>query len=154
MRLLIYYLFLDWLERLCLQEKLVSYSVFFDWGFFIWLHWVLVVALRIFSCSMWDLAPWPGIEPGTPALGAWSLSHWTTRAVPCFIQCCSVQKTWGSGLAWNVIVLHREHKCDMFDLAQSTLLPKLYPCLFILLFSKINLLKGIIMWKKDELWGK
>ena len=23
---------------------------------------------------MWD--PGPGIEPGTPALGAWSLNHW------------------------------------------------------------------------------
>ena len=34
------------------------------------------------SCSMWDLAPWPGIEPGPPALGAQSLSHWTTREVP------------------------------------------------------------------------
>ena len=24
---------------------------------------------------------WPGIEPRTPALGAWTLSHWTTREV-------------------------------------------------------------------------
>ena len=31
---------------------------------------------------MWDLAPWPGIIPGTAALGTWSLSHWTTREVP------------------------------------------------------------------------
>ena len=34
------------------------------------------------SCSMWDLVPWPGTEPGPPALGAQSLSHWTTRKVP------------------------------------------------------------------------
>ena len=34
------------------------------------------------SCGMWDLVPWPGIEPGPPALGAWSLSLWTTREVP------------------------------------------------------------------------
>ena len=34
------------------------------------------------SCSVWDLVPWPRIEPRTPALGAWSLSHWTTRGVP------------------------------------------------------------------------
>ena len=33
------------------------------------------------SCSMWDLVPWPGTEPGPPALGVWSLSHWTTREV-------------------------------------------------------------------------
>ena len=31
---------------------------------------------------MWDLLPWPGIEPWTPALGTQSLSHWTTREVP------------------------------------------------------------------------
>ena len=33
-------------------------------------------------CGMWDLVPRPGIEPGPPALGAWSLNHWTTRDVP------------------------------------------------------------------------
>ena len=30
---------------------------------------------------MQDLVPQPGIEPGPPALGAWSLTHWTTREV-------------------------------------------------------------------------
>ena len=34
------------------------------------------------SCSMWGLFSLPGIEPGPPTLGAWSLSHWTTREVP------------------------------------------------------------------------
>ena len=34
------------------------------------------------SCSMWELVPWPGIEPGPCTLGSWSLSHWTTREVP------------------------------------------------------------------------
>ena len=31
---------------------------------------------------MWDLVPWPGIEPRPPALGAQSLSHWPIREVP------------------------------------------------------------------------
>ena len=31
------------------------------------------------SCGMWNLVPQPGIEPGPSALGAQSLSHWTTR---------------------------------------------------------------------------
>ena len=31
---------------------------------------------------MWDLVPWPGIEPGPLALGIQSLSRWTTRQVP------------------------------------------------------------------------
>ena len=53
-----------------------------------WLHRVLVAAHGIFiavcgllRCGMQDLVPWPGIEPWTPALGAWSLNHWTTREV-------------------------------------------------------------------------
>ena len=38
-----------------------------------------------FSCSIQTLScgiPSPGIEPGPPALGAQSLSHWPTREVP------------------------------------------------------------------------
>ena len=34
------------------------------------------------NCGMWDLFPQPGIEPGPLALGAQSLSPWTTRKVP------------------------------------------------------------------------
>ena len=49
---------------------------------FIWLHWILVAAGRIFSCGMWNLVPQPGIKPRPPALGAWSPSHWATRKVP------------------------------------------------------------------------
>ena len=33
------------------------------------------------SCGMWNLVSWPGIESQASALGAWSLSHWTTREV-------------------------------------------------------------------------
>ena len=44
---------------------------------FIWLHRVLVAAFKMFSCGMWDLVPWPRIEPGPPALqvciSAWML---------------------------------------------------------------------------------
>ena len=54
---------------------------------FIWLPWVhgifdLHYSMRTLSCGMWDLVLWPGIEPHPPALGAWSVSHWTTREVP------------------------------------------------------------------------
>ena len=47
------------------------------WGIFSYSMWAL-------SCSMCDLVPWSGIEPGPPVLGAQSLSHWTTREVPRF----------------------------------------------------------------------
>ena len=49
-----------------------------DIGFFAFLY----LAVPGLSCSMRDLVPRPGIEPGPPALGAWSLSPWTTREVP------------------------------------------------------------------------
>ena len=37
---------------------------------FIWLHPVLVAACRIFSCSMGDLVPWPGMELRPPCTGS------------------------------------------------------------------------------------
>ena len=44
---------------------------------------ILFISLAVpgLSCSMWDQVPWPGIEPWPPALGAQSLSRWTTREV-------------------------------------------------------------------------
>ena len=42
------------------------------WGFFNCGMWTL-------NCSMWVLVPCPGIESKSSALGAWSLSHWTTK---------------------------------------------------------------------------
>ena len=57
------------------QAQLSSSSMFFFliyFYFFIWLCQVLVVACEL-SCSMWNLVPWPGIEPRPPALGAQSL---------------------------------------------------------------------------------
>ena len=50
----------------------------------VWLCWVLVATLRVFSCGMWDLVPWPGREPRPPALEAWSLNHWAAREVASF----------------------------------------------------------------------
>ena len=76
----------------------VSFFLFFSFKYlFIWLRRVLVAARGIFiagagslvaacgiffSCGMQDLVPWPGIEPGPPALGTWSLNRWATREVP------------------------------------------------------------------------
>ena len=39
-------------------------------------------SMQTARCGVWDLVPWPGIEPRPPALGAWSLSRCTTREVP------------------------------------------------------------------------
>ena len=76
------------------------YIYFFKYLFiYLWLCRVLVVAHGIFvaacgllscgrralSCGVQDLVPQPGIEPWPPALGAWSLTHWTTRKVSEYI---------------------------------------------------------------------
>ena len=42
----------------------------------------LTVERGIVSCSVWDLVPRLGMEPGPPAMGAQSLSHWTTTEIP------------------------------------------------------------------------
>ena len=49
------------------------------------------MAASALSCGTWDLVPWPEIEPGSPALGASSLSHWLPGRSPCcFLKCwCS-----------------------------------------------------------------
>ena len=43
---------------------------------------LFVLAVLGLSCGMRDLVPRPGIKPGPPALGMWSLTRWTTREVP------------------------------------------------------------------------
>ena len=57
--------------------------------FFVCVCQVLVGACRILSfsmqtlhCRMWDLVPWPQMEPRPPALGTQSLTHWSIREVP------------------------------------------------------------------------
>ena len=54
---------------------------------------VLATVQGIFSCSMWGLVPWAGIELGPPAVGARSLSHWTAREVPLKVSSCSTLYT-------------------------------------------------------------
>ena len=54
----------------------------------LWQVGSLVGAWELFSRGLWDLVPCPGIESGPPALGAWSVSHWTTR---------KSQQMWGFG---------------------------------------------------------
>ena len=47
------------------------------WNFssLIFIFCIYLTALGL-SCHIWDLVPWPGIEPGPPALGTWKLNHW------------------------------------------------------------------------------
>ena len=93
-----------------------------------------------FSCSMWDLFPWPGLEPGLPALWMQNLSHWTTREVPSLtfldvsaicspsfrawaVKACTgtapigpLQGTWVQSLVWEDATSHRatEPMCHIY----------------------------------------
>ena len=31
---------------------------------------IFLASCRVFSCSMWNLVPWPGIETGSPTFGS------------------------------------------------------------------------------------
>ena len=81
---------------LCSSNPPFSFSFFLNklWydAFFFkqTLIWCLKIKKKIFvylatlgfGCCMWDLVLWTEIEPGPPAVGAWSLSHWTIRVSP------------------------------------------------------------------------
>ena len=69
--------------------------------FLIYFLFIYLFAVLDLSCCTCGLGPWPGIEPGPPALGAWSPSHWTTRKVPtlyllfqCFSQYSKICPRW------------------------------------------------------------
>ena len=68
----------------------LSFLILIDWSSCAWSQTrhegfsIFVVACGIFSCSMWDLVPSPGMKLWPSALGAWSLSHWATGEVPDF----------------------------------------------------------------------
>ena len=83
------------------------------------------------SCGMWDLVPWPGIEPGCSSLRAQRVSHWTSRETPCVFSCVSVF----SFLAlvcvcvWSLCV----SLCASLFLS-SKVSPSLSPCVYLSLF--------------------
>ena len=85
--------------------------------FVFWLFWVFVAACRIFSCgrwtlnfSMWDLVPWPGIEPRPLAIGAQSLNRgppgksWDlVLYLQCIYRCVCSRKVLSKSL-WNWVM--------------------------------------------------
>ena len=63
-------------------------------------HSLIIEACWFFSRFMWNLVPWPGIEPGLLALGVGSLSYWTTRKSPkLFEKLCA--RTWHG--SWRML---------------------------------------------------
>ena len=89
------------------QVKATMHYFFLKMYLFIWWRWSLLWHVGSFSCGMRDLVPRLGIEPGTPALGAWNLNHWTTSEVPTMQYYCTstskakIKRTNSSGgLPW------------------------------------------------------
>ena len=63
------------------------------------------------SCSVWDLVFWPAVTH--PSLGAWSLSHSTTREVP-FWE--SVEgHIWGKFWGWLAPFVKKKKKINLFS---------------------------------------
>ena len=72
----------------------IHFGTVFLWFLIYLIYWVfnkyfiylaalgLSFGIPILSWGMWDLVPWLGIEPRSPALGAWTLNHWTSEEVP------------------------------------------------------------------------
>ena len=82
------------------------------------------MACWIFSCGVWDLVPWPEIEPRPPELGAQSLNHWTTREVPRDIN-LYIQKAILQEWKWNTDILTwRKTKIIYWRLTSSKITAK------------------------------
>ena len=82
-----FFLFLKWTILKIFTEFFLQYCfcLFYVLCFWPWGMWDLSYPTRDgtgLPCGMWDLVPWPGIQPRPPSLGAQSLSHWTTRKAP------------------------------------------------------------------------
>ena len=78
------------------------------------------------SCSMWDLVPWAGFEPGSNALGVRSLSHWTTWEVPegLYFKFCKSGETDGQRGMFSKLQLSRSNSTghgtiDWFKIGKS-----------------------------------
>ena len=70
---------------------------------------------------MWALVPQPEIEPGPLALGAQSLSSWTTREVPTLLS-------W-SRLPFHTAEVSCTFKVDGFTQSFNLLCPEALQCL-------------------------
>ena len=68
---------IDWFDLLAIQgtlKSLLQHHSLKAWGIF-------SCGMQTLTCNIWDLVPWPEIEPRPSSLGAWNFSHWTMREV-------------------------------------------------------------------------
>ena len=81
---------IPWTEEPGKLQPTESQRVRHDWATN---TFTLVAARGVFSCNIWNLVPWPGMEPEPSVLGAQSLSHSISREVPhnCISECQTSQ---------------------------------------------------------------
>ena len=91
---------------------------------------IFICQCWVLSCSMWDLVPWPKTKPRPPAVGAWSLSWWTTREVPKIFF-----KIFNFSLSF-----------DSHSNSLSYICVCVCVCIYIYTFLYINLLKSLVRW--------
>ena len=70
--------------KMMLPREVFSFNIYFIYVFGCATSLVVACRLLVAAC-MWDLVPGPVMEPGSPALGAWSFNHCATRKVLRFI---------------------------------------------------------------------
>ena len=87
--------------------------------------------MQTLSCTMWDLVPWPGIKSGPPALGAQSLSHWTTKS-----------HISGTDIQWTC------PKSALFLHSSSHLYQLVYNCLISFYSCLLGFLAPLPFWLK------
>ena len=63
------------------KNRLHFCFLFLYWLGLVMAHGLSCCGMGTLSCGVWCLGPQQGMEPGCPALGVWSLSHWTMRDV-------------------------------------------------------------------------
>ena len=82
-------------------------------------------SLSFFAFPHGILVPWPGINPTSPALEAWSLNHWTAREVPTKGPLDSAQQ--GFFPAWRgrtiSTALHSTHACKVTSVVSDSATP-------------------------------
>ena len=113
---------------------------------------LLVVACELSCGSMWDLVPWPGVKPKSPALEVQGLIHYTTRGVPSN----SVISAFLSVISFLLFPLHFCCFLSYFSIWMSSLvifilayLIKIYLRLWISLGCDCN--QGLLRW---HLWWR
>ena len=97
---------------------------------FIWLYWVLFAVQYLLLC-IWDLAPWPGVEPQIPSLGMRVLATGPSGKSPAYLFLSPITYILSSKNMRNIIMFTGSllHLLEMGQPSDSQVL-KIFPNTF------------------------